>query len=245
MVDFSFNNAYFTLDGLCRFTTTNNVRTLYYQTDSEFGDPLDWSGSASPTPSASAGYPNLQLIAGTPIAMQPPFATDFVDGLWNGVVTVREPATAMALHAEEFTTAVAISSFFTVLTIPADVDNDGLPDNWEIRYFGAIDAPGAGPEDDPDHDGLSNRQEYQAGTNPLDAHSSLIFTFVRVQGGNVRLEFTTVPGRLYRVERTDNLHGSSWSTVANNVPGTGATVTVIDLNGATHASRFYRAFLQP
>jgi hypothetical protein len=245
MVDFSFNNSYFTLDGLCRFTATNNVRTLYYQTDSEFGDPLDWAGTGSPMPSASAGFPNLQLIAGTPVAIQPPFATDFVDGLWSGLVTVREPATAMALRAEEANTATAVSPLFTVLAIPADADNDGLPDNWEVLYFGAIDAPGAGPENDPDRDGLSNRQEYRAGTNPLDPHSCLLFTSVRVQGGNVRLEFTTVAGRQYRVERTENLSGNSWSTVANNVPGTGAVVTVIDLGGATRTSRFYRASLQP
>jgi hypothetical protein len=245
MVDFSFNNSYFTLDGLCRFTATNNVRTLFFQTDSEFGDPLDWFGTGSPTPSASAGFPNIQLMAGTPISIQPPFATDFVDGLWNGLVTVREPAAAMALRADEPTTATAVSSLFTVVTVPADADNDGLPDGWELRYFNAIDAPGAGPDDDPDHDGLNNREEYRAGTDPLDPRSNLVITSVRLQGGNVRLEFTTVAGRQYRVERTEDLNAPSWSLVANNVRGTGAAVTVIDIGGATRSSGFYRASLQP
>jgi len=51
---------------------------------------------------------------------------------------------------------------------PADTDGDGLPDAWEIAHFGSLDL---GPEDDPDDDGFSNRQEYRAGTNPADPHS--------------------------------------------------------------------------
>jgi hypothetical protein len=47
----------------------------------------------------------------------------------------------------------------------ADDDNDGLPDSWEISYFGYIssyDATG-----DPDNDGVNNKQEWAALTNPL------------------------------------------------------------------------------
>jgi len=45
-----------------------------------------------------------------------------------------------------------------------DTDSDGLPDSWEITYFGNITSQnGTG---DPDGDGQSNLQEYQAGTHP-------------------------------------------------------------------------------
>jgi len=43
-----------------------------------------------------------------------------------------------------------------------DLDNDGLPDFWEQQYF--LTDPGA----DPDHDRLTNLEEYRAGTNPHD-----------------------------------------------------------------------------
>ena len=44
-----------------------------------------------------------------------------------------------------------------------DLDGNGLPDSWEIAYFGHI---GNDPNGDPDGDGLTNLQEYQGGTNP-------------------------------------------------------------------------------
>jgi hypothetical protein len=60
-----------------------------------------------------------------------------------------------------------------------DSDHDGLPDAWELIHgldpwddgtwqetsSGAKDGPN-GPKGDPDHDGLINRYEYWAGTNP-------------------------------------------------------------------------------
>jgi hypothetical protein len=44
-----------------------------------------------------------------------------------------------------------------------DSDSNGLPDWWEMKYFGAI---GQNPNADPDGDGLTNLQEYQHGTDP-------------------------------------------------------------------------------
>jgi hypothetical protein len=47
-----------------------------------------------------------------------------------------------------------------------DTDSNGLPDDWETFYFGAI---GQNPNADPDGDGLTNLQEWQAakGLNPM------------------------------------------------------------------------------
>jgi hypothetical protein len=49
-----------------------------------------------------------------------------------------------------------------------DIDQDGLPDVWELEYFGDLSF-GAG--DDPDLDEFSNLEEYQAGTDPTDETS--------------------------------------------------------------------------
>lgn len=50
----------------------------------------------------------------------------------------------------------------------SDADNDGLPDNWEIEHFGDISKS---PVQDSDVDGLSNREELEAGTDPSNPDS--------------------------------------------------------------------------
>jgi hypothetical protein len=46
----------------------------------------------------------------------------------------------------------------------ADSDSDGLPDAWEIQFFGNLNM-GAG--DDPDGDGVNNLAEFRQGRHPL------------------------------------------------------------------------------
>jgi hypothetical protein len=55
------------------------------------------------------------------------------------------------------------------LSTPLDTDADGLPDAWEMTYFSSLTQD---PSGDPDNDGYTNLQEYQAGTNPNNAASN-------------------------------------------------------------------------
>jgi hypothetical protein len=50
----------------------------------------------------------------------------------------------------------------------ADDDLDGMPDIWELQYFGTL---AQSPTGDFDLDGVSNLNEYQEGTNPADRTS--------------------------------------------------------------------------
>ena len=56
-----------------------------------------------------------------------------------------------------------LSSFSAKVAEVADVDQDGLPDWWEMYYFNDLNNDGRA---DPDNDSLSNLQEYYQGTNP-------------------------------------------------------------------------------
>jgi len=56
-----------------------------------------------------------------------------------------------------------------------DSDEDGLPDDWEMQYFGNLLA---GPHDDPDGDGQDNFTEFAFGTDPRDPKS---FSSVQAQ----------------------------------------------------------------
>jgi len=243
MVDFSFNNFYFTTDGLCRSTPTTQVRSLYFQTDSEFGNPLNWSGPSAPAPNVSASVPNLLLVSGFPISISSTNSGPFTNGVWTGSLIVPQPATNLFLVADDGDGHVAFSSIFSVQSSP-DTDGDGLPDAWERQYFGSLNAPEGGPEQDPDGDGLTNRQEFLAGTDPRVAASVLRITSVHFSEADVVIRFSTMSGRSYRVERTANLDRDSWTTVADHVVGTGAVVEVSDFGADGQRRQFYRVRLQ-
>ena len=54
---------------------------------------------------------------------------------------------------------------------PGPYAGDGLPDDWQRKYFGKTGGPIAAPSADPDGDGQNNRFEYFSGTNPTKAES--------------------------------------------------------------------------
>jgi hypothetical protein len=64
----------------------------------------------------------------------------------------------------------------------ADTDGDGLPDDWEIRYFGTSAQTSSA---DPDGDGLTNLEEWEAATDPTKADTD----GDGVDDGTVRLNF--------------------------------------------------------
>ena len=52
------------------------------------------------------------------------------------------------------------------LAAPGDTDGDNLPDAWELTYFGNLGQDGAA---DFDGDGVTNLEEFLAGTDPTKA----------------------------------------------------------------------------
>jgi len=75
------------------------------------------------------------------------------------------------------TTSITLSPGFTASSgstfrafIFVDSDSDGLPDSWELQYFGST--TGASAAANADGDGLTNLQEYLLGTNPNIANTN-------------------------------------------------------------------------
>ncbi len=62
-----------------------------------------------------------------------------------------------------------------------DSDADGLPDSWEMQYFGNLNQTASG---DPDGDGYTNLEEYQNGTNPT-VPDPLAIVLEPEPGGNI------------------------------------------------------------
>jgi hypothetical protein len=106
--------------------------------------------------SALAG--NLQLSG----ALSGVYATENGQVIVQGSCLINSGANAILIGD-----GITFQSGFQVKTggglVTMIADYDGLPDPWEVTYFGNLYS---GPNDDPDGDGVTNLQEYQQGTNP-------------------------------------------------------------------------------
>jgi subtilisin family serine protease len=124
-----------------------------------------------------------------------------------------------------------------------DTDANGLPDWWELQYFGHL--TGTNPNADADHDGMSNLAEWLAGTNPTNAASSLRLTLVSASNPNaVVLNWSSVAGKAYWLERSTNLLTGFNSIVATNIVATAPTNTQTDTVVLPGSTRFYRVGVQ-
>ena len=135
---------------------------------------------------------------------------------------------------------------YTVCLPYADGDADGLVNEFELRYF---NHPGlAEPGEDGDQDGLDNEAESMTGTDPTDARS----TFVIFELEGTTLSWSTVGGKQYVVEYTDELDTAFTPivTVAEDdvAEGLEATETFADdlvARPLMTAKRYYRVRLLP
>lgn len=85
-----------------------------------------------------------------------------------------------------------------------DNDWDGLDDEWELRNgldpLNRLDA-----DLDDDEDGYTNRQEYEAGTNPQDKYSYFAIHEAQDPDEGFALKWESVPNRTYFIDRSTNL----------------------------------------
>lgn len=126
----------------------------------------------------------------------------------------------------------------------ADFDADGMPDAWETAFaLNPRDASDAAL--DADGDRLPNLQEYEAGTDPRNPSSTLRIAAVALGAIDSSITVQGVAGRRYELQRTGDLAGGPWSTVADGVADDVGRAEITDPGAAFQSRRFYRVNFRP
>jgi len=144
------------------------------------------------------------------------------------------------------------SSTGALLLVVVDTDNDdfgaygadGLPDGWQVGYFGTNNPTDGAPDADPDTDGGDNRYEWTTGTHPLDDGDLFRITAItRGAGAPDQVDITFAPAltdRDYRLLRADAPTGSVWAVPAGTTQTTNGTDRTARDPNAAGTPGYYR-----
>jgi len=161
-------------------------------------------------------------------------------------------ATAASVYQDTAATVRATWRSFTgtldltVININSDdyglYANDGLPDEWQVRYFG-LNNPLAAPTKDADGTGQTNLFKYVAGLNPTD-NTSVFHTSVQPVAGQPnqkQIVFSPVlAGRTYTVVYNNTLTDPTWTPLAGATQSDSGQQRTVTDTVATGNTRFYK-----
>jgi hypothetical protein len=122
------------------------------------------------------------------------------------------------------------------INMTQDSNTNGIPDWWEMQYFGNLSQPANG---DYDHDGVSNYAEYIADTNPTNSLSYLHLTGINPVAGGMRIQWEGGIFATQYVQRLNNLNTNVWLNISTSLPPTPISGSFTDAPG-TNATEFYR-----
>jgi hypothetical protein len=123
---------------------------------------------------------------------------------------------------------------------PGSLAPNGLPNAWLLSHFGTINID---PDADPDGDGMSNAEEYIAGTSPTSRRESLqiVGQTVDSEGTTSTLTWTSVATRSYRIQYAQNLDApSTWTDSSLGLIDPDGSLTTRHLSAPDAAMRFFR-----
>lgn len=133
-------------------------------------------------------------------------------------------------------TAPGATTTFNV-TVLEDSDRDGIPNVVEATLGLDTNNP-ADATGDLDLDGMNNRAEFIAGTDPANNQSYLKIE-QSVSSGSAAVQFAGISNRTYTVQFTDDLNAPDWSRLAEIAArSTNFTLQLPDPSWSTN--RFYR-----
>ena len=158
--------------------------------------------------------------------------------LTNNMVSSNFPLRLVFTNLATSAGGLALLNNNAFITVLADSDRDGIPNTVEIA-LGLDPMLASDGSGDLDGDGMTNADEYRAGTDPSD-RNNYFKTEIMAGSGSARVHFTAVSNRTYTVQFTDALPAGAWFRLADVLARSTNRVEILPDPQWT-ARRFYRA----
>ena len=189
----------------------------------------------------------------TSVSAKTNWPTKFLYAAWNWQFVNNDGS--KGVHNAPFATALLKAS---MADLTGDSNNDGLPDAWQVQYFGSCNNPAAAPNANPSGDGVPNWLKYNLGLDPTVAGTSMPNGVVFANGKNLvnsgdtnaiaiytaaEVAFSTEVGKTYQVQAISSL-ADTWSNVGSPITGTGGSMSYVTPTRGS-AQNFFRVISSP
>lgn len=187
----------------------------------------------------------------TSISAKTNWPVRFLNAAWNWQFVKVEGS--KGIHNAPYTIGVLKAS---IADLTGDSNNDGLPDAWQIQYFGSANHPNAAPNAAPAGDGIPNWLKYALELNPmipgLVVPNGVVWANNTGIGGGTNtihiytaaeVVFDTEVGKTYQIQAVSNL-GGGWQNIGAGIPGTGTAISYVTPTRSP-AQQFYRVVHTP
>jgi hypothetical protein len=185
------------------------------------------------------------------ISVKTNWPTMFLNAAWNWQFVDVEGS--RGIHNAPYAVGVLKAS---IADLTGDGNTDGLPDSWQIQYFGSATAPNASPNATPAGDGIPNWLKYGLGLDPtipgLTVPDGVVWANGTSIGGGTNtihiytaaeIAFDTEVGLNYQIQAISTL-GSGWQNLGAPIPGTGQAISYVTPT-RPNAQQYYRVEISP
>jgi hypothetical protein len=156
------------------------------------------------------------------VSVKTNWPTRFLNAAWNWQFVNVEGS--KGIHNAPYAIGLLKAS---IGDLTGDNNTDGLPDSWQIQYFGSANDPKAAPNATPAGDGVPNWLKYSLGLDPLVPGivlpDGVVWVNANAVGGETNtvhiytaaeIAFDTEVGKNYQIQAVSTL-GGGWQNIGS------------------------------
>jgi hypothetical protein len=185
------------------------------------------------------------------VSVKTNWPANFLRGAWNWQLVNND--LSKGIHNAAYAVGLLKAS---IADLTGDGNEDGLPDSWQVTYFGDANSTNAAPKACPAGDGVPNWLKYALGLDPnvagLVVPDGVVWANASAIGGGTNtiriytaaeVVFDTEKGRTYQIQSVSSL-SDGWQNVGGPIPGTGESISYVTPT-RSDAQQFYRVMHTP